>query len=260
MTVRTSINMISLAMQGSKAPEQGSDEWHALRRKRMTGSKPANIMFEVKSKEDWDRVHEEFFGNRKPPPFSEEALARMDYGSKTEDIAAMCLLRNMPGSLFFECPLIPHPKYNWIAASPDGFLVQYETDDVGNILPELKVKKRYNIEIKCPMFELLGNPVEMDKKMSKKKAPPYYYMPQIHFEMVMNKVDTTLFVMYTPVRTHVWYIKFSNAYWRQTVDVLKCFKDRCCTWPYMKWKVNKWVRSSQRFAQKQKIWKVIKEP
>ena len=131
--------MISLAMQGSKAPEQGSEAWHALRRKRMTGSKPANIMFDVKSKEDWERVHAEFFGDKKPPPFTEEAIARMDYGSKTEDIAAMCLLRNMPGSLFFECPLIPHPVYNWIAASPDGFLVQYETVELSLILVQRKI-------------------------------------------------------------------------------------------------------------------------
>ena len=246
-------------MQGSSAPEQGTEAWHALRKKRMTGSKPANIMFEVKSREDWNRVHEEFFGDKKPPPFSEEALARMDYGSRTEDVAAMCLLRNLPGSLFFECPLIPHPKFNWMAASPDGFMVQYSTDDKGNIRPELKVEKRYNVEIKCPLFELLEHPAEMKKKMAKKKAPPYYYMPQIHFEMVMNRVRTTLFCMYTPVRTHVWRIEFSDEYWHMTVDILKAFKDRCCTWTYLQDKIKRWVRVSQKFAAKNKIWKIIEE-
>lgn len=249
--------MISLAQQGSSAPEQGSDAWHLLRKKRMTGSKPAGLMFEMKSAEDWDRLHSEIFGNAKPPPFSEEAIARMNYGSETEDVAAELLQKNMPGSLLFECPLVAHPCLNWVAASPDGYLIEFEHEN-GNILPELKVKKRWNVEIKCPLYELLSKPVEMKKKFIKKfKHIPYYYACQIHFEMVMSKCASTLFVVYSPVRTHIWKLEFDEAYWRQSLDVLKTFKDRCSTYENLAAKVKDWVSESRRYAQRYKVWKVI---
>lgn len=249
--------MISLEMMGSKAPPQGSAEWFALRRKRMTGSKPASIMFEVKDLQSWTRVHNEMFGDGKPEPFSEEAIARMQYGSDTEDVAAMLIQQHMKGSLFFECPLVPHPCLNWIAASPDGYMVVFDTDENGQIRPELKVNMRYNIEIKCPLYEFLDDPIEMKKRMKKKKHPPYYYMPQIMFEMTMSRVRTTLFIMYSPPLTHVWRIQYSLLLWKQTLDVLKSFKDRTCTWPNMEKKIKDWVNECRRFAQKHKVWKVI---
>ena len=43
--------MISLAQMGSKAPQQGSEGWHQQRKGRITGSKPAGLFFELKSKE-----------------------------------------------------------------------------------------------------------------------------------------------------------------------------------------------------------------
>lgn len=139
--------MLSLGQQGSSAPVQGSDAWLKLREKRMTGSKPSSIMFDLKSAEDWDRLWNEMFGDAKPKPFSDEARARMDYGSRTEDTAAALIQKVVPGSIFFECPLIPHSVYNWIACSPDGYLVQFEHDSNGVPLPSFTVKKRYNIEM-----------------------------------------------------------------------------------------------------------------
>ena len=100
----------------------------------------------------------------------------------------------------------------------------------------------------------------MAKKMAKKKHPPYYYMAQIHFEMCMSNVTDTLFVMYSPVRTHVWKMKADFEYWRQTVDVLKSFKDKCCSYESLAAKVKNWVTASRRYAQKHKIWKVIVPP
>ena len=249
--------MISLAQQGSSAPPQGSEEWLQLRKRRLTGSKPANLCFELKSQEDWDRLHDEMLGDRKPPAFSDEAIARMNYGSETEDVAAELLQQNIPGSVFFEVPLIKHPVYNYIAASPDGLLIQFEHDENGRIYDTLNVIKRYNVEVKCPLFEYLSNPVEQRKKMMKKKHAPYYYMAQIHFEMVCQKTKTTLFIMYTPVRSHVWKMEFDEDYWRQTIDMLKTFKDKCCTFEALDSKVKDWIAESRRYAQRYKIWKVI---
>ena len=183
--------MISLAKMGSTAPEQGPEAWHQLRKKKMTGSKPAGLMFELKSMEDWDRLHGQIFGNVKPPPFSEEAIARMDYGSETEDVAAELLQKNMPGSLLFECPLIRHPCLGWISASPDGYLIEFEHEN-GNILPELKVKKRWNVEIKCPLYALLNKPIELKKTFKKKfKYIPYYYATQVSYLYSIAKLNVT---------------------------------------------------------------------
>lgn len=239
---------ISLAQQGSKMPEQGTQEWLDSRKGLMTGSKPANIMFEVKDAMSWDHMWSVWFAGKPDKPFSEEAKRRMAWGSDHEDEAAAQLAREVNG-IFFETPLIKHKMYPWIAASPDGLMMHLNDD---NTLREL-----VNVEIKCPLMEYVDQPQKLAQKMAAKKSPPYYYMPQIHFEMCMSGVRKTYFFMWTPVRSHLWVIHFDDDYWRQTVDVLLAFKERIIAWPALEQMILAWKRTSQAFARKHEVFKVI---
>ena len=103
--------------------------------------------------------------------------------------------------------LLDHPVYDWIAASPDGYVVRLETDEHNMPKKPYKVIERAALEIKCPGSNLrdannVPMPFEMAKSLKKKKNPPYYYMTQLHFEMVALGTPITYFYMWTP-----WYSK-----------------------------------------------------
>ena len=58
-------NIYSLKEQGIGAqPEQGSPEWLAGRIGRITGSKPSDLYFNFKCESDWDKILENWFGNK----------------------------------------------------------------------------------------------------------------------------------------------------------------------------------------------------
>lgn len=258
------LTMISLAQLGSKAPEQGSVEWHGLRKNRITGSKPASLMFDLcpskqhtPTEDDWVRLWAEWFAGRAKKPFSDEALARMNYGSVTEDIAAAAVVKAIPGSIFIERPLIPINSL--LAASPDGLLLQFKLDENGDFVRPLQLIKKYNLEIKCPLYECKDDKVECIKKMKKKKHMQYYYVPQIHFEMQSQGVKDTIFINFTPHRSHIWRVKFDDEIWRKTLSVLLAFKEKACSFEHLQNLIQDWKMDCTRHAQKFPIWKVIDE-
>ena len=249
--------MLSLAQQGSKAAEQGSPAWHALRRRKITGSKPSSLFFEFSDNNSWETLHDQWLGECLPETFDEESRARMAWGSEKEDVAACVLQRAVRNSIFFELPLIPHSTYNFLAASPDGLLLTFHSDEHNNIDLKKPILKAYNVEIKCPLYQYRNDRSALIKHMRKKKSPQYYYMYQIHSEMCMSGVNTTYFVMWTPAVTKIWIAKFNPEYWRKSVFMLKCFKDRCCTWAAMKGLVDSWKRDSMKEATRAVLWKEI---
>ena len=256
--------MISLAQLGSRSPEQGTDEWLDQRKGRITGSKPAGLIFDLLSgrdstptEGDWTRIWEEWFAGRKAPPFSEDAIARMQYGSVTEDVAAMALVKAIPGAIFFERPLIEINKI--LAASPDGYIVQFAVNDDGSFKKPLQPLKYYNLEIKCPLFELRDNARECIEKMKKKKLMQYYYVGQIHFEMMANNVRETLFINYTKHRSHIWKVKWDEEIWRHTLAVVTAFKDRACSFQHLQGLLSDWKMACMKYAAEYPIWKIIDE-
>lgn len=229
---------------GDTGPEQGSDAWFQRRKHKMTGSKPANIMFDCKSDADWQRLHNEFFGEAKREAFTAEQQSFVDWGSKHEDTAVQELIKRLPNTIVYETSIIDHPTYDWMAASPDGYILR--VDDVTKDAPT--VLERAALEIKCPLSKYRNDPYKMDAEMRKKKHPPYYYMTQIHFEMVALGCRTTYFYMWTPVRSHLWKLRFDDAYWVQTVAVLDAFRRRELPWPVMEAHINAWKKTSRGFA------------
>jgi hypothetical protein len=208
-------NIYSLKEQGIGAqPEQGSPEWLAGRIGRITGSKPSDLYFNFKCESDWDKILENWFGN-KVEKFDEVSKARMAWGSKHEDTAVNVIVDSIPRSHFFECPMIPIDDV--YAASPDGAIVVQNEDE--------STSWWANVEIKCPGGGVGKTPEEMAAIVRKKwKTPAPYYMIQIHQEMVAQTTNETLFVVWTPLLTRMWRIPFNESFWNLCLDVLENFQ------------------------------------
>ena len=242
-------------------PEQGSEKWFKKRKHKMTGSKPSSIMFECKDEESYHKMWNQIFGYAEREKFSEDQQKKVDWGKNREDEACETFYKNLPGTIVYETSIIDHPVYHWIAASPDGYVVRVEVDE--NNVPvrydgKLKVIERANLEIKCPNSQYYPDCYKMAKELIKKKSPPYYYMAQLHFEMVALGVKTTYFYMWTPWYSKLWKINFDMAYWIQTVDVLNAFRKKSLSWPILKSKLDVWINTSQAIANKYKTHKEYK--
>ena len=241
-------------------PEQGSEKWFKRRKHKMTGSKPSSIMFECKDVSSYTLIWDRIFGHGEREKFDEEQQKKVDWGSNKEDEACETFYKHLPGTIVYETSIIDHPVYNWIAASPDGYIVRIEVDQNNTPIRyngKLKVIERANLEIKCPYSQYFPDCYKMAKELKKKKSPPYYYMPQIHFEMVALGTPITYFVMWTPWMTVYWRIKFDLSYWVQTMDVLDAFRKKIIPWDALKSKINAWIQTSQAFANKQKVHGII---
>lgn len=252
------MSFITLSQQGGNAgPEQGTPEWFNNRKNKMTGSKPSSIMFDCVDQESYDRLWGQYFGGEPAPEFDETQQAAVDWGSNMEDVACLEFIRQMPGTFVFETSLIDHPIYKWMAASPDGYIVRFKTDDNKQLIKPLQVLERAAFEIKCPgsrYRDSEGNvqPDVMMKSLEKKANPPYYYMAQVHFEMVMLGVSTTYFYMWTPWYSKMWKIDFDHDYWVQTVGVLKAFYEKEIPFKCLFSKIKNWKATSQVISRKYK--------
>lgn len=234
--------------------EQGSELWFQKRKHKMTGSKPSSIMFECKDELSYQNMWDIVFGNAKPPPFDEKQQAAVDWGSTMEDHACEQFYKTLPGTIVFETSIIDHPTYNWIAASPDGYIVRVKTEN-GQIVQPMQVEERAAFEIKCPGSNLRDSngkpcPYQMAKNLKKKKNPPYYYMTQLHFEMVALGTPVTYFYMWTPWFSKVWKVDFDHSYWRETMEVLSAFKHKIVPWCVLKSKIDAWINMSKAIARK----------
>ena len=257
------MSFITLAQQGGYAgPEQGTAEWFENRKNKMTGSKPSSIMFDCVDKESYARLWGEYFGGLKKEEFDEKQQAAVDWGSNNEDNACKEFISQMNGFYVFETSLIDHPIYKWMAASPDGYIVRVKTGENNEIIKPFEVIERAAFEIKCSgsRFRDSGGNVEpykMMKDLEKKSNPPYYYMAQVHFEMVMLGVNVTYFYMWTPWYSKLWKIDFDNDYWTQTVSVLKAFYEKEIPFDCLLSKINVWKTSSQNISRRYKPYKIF---
>jgi len=234
-------NFHSIAAQGLSKPEQGTQAWLDGRKGRITGSKPGNLFFDFKQESDWDEILEQWFGDA-VEDFDAISRERMDWGSLHEDTAVGVIMDTFPTAQFFECPQINIDDV--YAVSPDGALLVLHEDGTH--------KEHLNVEIKCPGLYGKGGkqtPEQMKAMLQKKwKFPAYYYMVQIHLEMVGQNAQETLFVAWTPLLTRMWRISFDREYWNVCLEVLENFRKKDVPFDVMYAKVQKLVRLSRRVA------------
>lgn len=231
----------TLADQGLSMPEQGTQEWLDGRKGKITGSKPSSLFFDFKQPSDWDMILDKWFGDY-VEEFDQLSKDRMAWGSTHEDTAAAVVLDHFPTAHFFECPQI---NINDVyAVSPDGALIVLNEDGTH--------KEHYNVEIKCPGRYGVGGvqtPEQMQMYLQKKwPVPAYYYMTQIHQEMVGQSAGQTLFVAWTPILTRMWTIQFDQSYWDLCVEVFENFRKKNVPFEVMYSKVQKLVRRSRGLA------------
>ena len=231
----------SLADQGLSMPEQGTQAWLDGRKGKITGSKPSSLFFDFKQESDWDTILEKWSGDT-VEDFDQMSKDRMAWGSKHEDTAAAVILDHFPNAQFYECPQI---NINDVyAVSPDGALVLMNEDNTP--------KEHFNVEIKCPGRYGAGGqqtPEQMKKYLEKKwDVPAYYYMTQVHQEMVGQKADQTLFVAWTPLLTRTWRIPFDKSYWDLCLEVFENFRNKNVPFDVMYSKVQKLMRRSRGLA------------
>ena len=240
----------------SMGPEQGTDEWFEKRKHKMTGSKPSSIMFDCTDEAGYNKLHAQIFGDLPRDEVNESQRAAMDWGTNNEDTACLKFIDLMPGTIVYETSIIDHPTIPWMAASPDGYIVRLAHDN-GTIKTPHEVVERAAFEIKCPGSRYrdadgVPMPDAMMKDLMKKKSPPYYYLAQVHFEMVMLGTPVTYFYMWTPWYSKVWKINFDKVYWEETVSTLKAFKEKNIPFPFMKAKIDAWKAMSQAISRKYK--------
>ena len=234
---------------------QGSDGWFAKRKHKMTGSKPSSIMFDCKDEASYLKLWSIIFGETRPEPFDARQMLAVNWGKDMEDVAAKRFYETLPGTILFETSIIDHPTYDWIAASPDGYIVRVETDGDGLPIKPYNVIERANLEIKCPASHLRdadGNvmPYAMAKELKKKKNPPYYYLTQLHFEMVALGTPITYFHMWTPWFSKVWVVHFDHKYWEETMAVLDAFRRKEIPWEVLDSKIQTWKNTSQAICRR----------
>jgi len=191
---------------------QRTSAWFRFRKGRMTGSKFSNLFF-TNTEEELDILRDRIFHDGPKEKFDAASLVRMNWGSQHEDHAAAEMIQAFPNMIGFESSIVAHPTVSWIAASPDGTLALLDTDT--------GTYTHINCEIKCP--------APKDGKILQKPYPHYYYMPQIHMEMICTGTRTTIFVIWTPKTTRMWAVQFDQGFHDAMVELTVAFKEKSCT-------------------------------
>lgn len=148
---------------------QRTPEWYAIRKTLMTASNAAAAIG-IKPYESFrGDPREECLNQIVTGSFKGNVATR--HGSEHEDMVRDRLCE-ITGEVALEFGLIVHPKYPWLAASPDGITTS------GRM-----------IEIKCPMYrEIIPGHV------------PHHYYPQIQTQMEVCDLNFCIFCQWQPAR------------------------------------------------------------
>jgi len=141
-------------------PEQKSEEWHNLRDKRATASDGGCILNE----NHYEPQYKFLIKKVQRPPFT--GAKNCYHGCKYEQTATMIYEYRMNVKVA-EFGLVAHPKYNFLAASPDGIISKYKLD--GKSLTKHVGRM---LEIKCTTTR----EIKMDGEIKGNICPIYYWI------------------------------------------------------------------------------------
>ncbi|XP_072110562.1 uncharacterized protein [Mobula birostris] len=119
------------------------------------------------------------------------------------------------------CGLFIDPAKNWLAASPDGLVVDKATRDVVGLL-----------EVKCPYkhrHHSINKACEdkdfcLENKDKLKKNHPYF--TQVQCQMAVTGISKADFVVYTEKDIAVVPVEFDGEFWKETLEKLEDFYTR----------------------------------
>ncbi|XP_059847481.1 uncharacterized protein LOC132406183 [Hypanus sabinus] len=119
------------------------------------------------------------------------------------------------------CGLFIDPAKNWLAASPDGLVVDKKTGDVVGLL-EVKCPykhRKHSINKACEDKDFC-----LESKDKLKKNHPYF--TQVQCQMAVTGISKTDFVVYTEQDIAVVPVEFNGKFWKETVEKLEDFYTR----------------------------------
>lgn len=147
------------------APEQRTEPWYLARQNSITASEAGSALG-VNPYETVEQYIEKKALSIPTPP--NKAMA---WGTLLEPVAAEWYKTTFAEPVvFYNMPLLVHPRYDWIAASPDGLLVS-EDHSTGLL-----------VEIKCPLNRRPNGTV------------PRHYWMQMQFQMEVCDMDACEFI------------------------------------------------------------------
>jgi putative phage-type endonuclease len=151
---------------------QGSEGWHKLRNERATAS-DAGCILDIN---DHEAPYKFLIKKVINPPFENNMFCY--HGKKFEHIATMIYQYRMNVTVE-EFGLIAHPKYYFLAASPDGIVGKYKLDG--------KSRTKYvgrMLEIKCPLKRKINTTGETYGDIC-----PKYYWAQVQLQLECCNLD-----------------------------------------------------------------------
>ena len=196
--------------------EQGSDEWLALRRRRLTASRMGDVMAKKTTKRYQDYQQQIVFELLGYEEEEEEAAPHFAHGRAMEPYARGAYEWKYNCKVTADVFCI-HPEHDWMACSPDGL-----------VLPDMEVP----IEIKCrEKYATYHDKVARALRLEKIDA---CYRPQVQAQMWVMGVPLLKFVEYyhdseMEVRKmHVMDVKRDDDYINQMSNRAADFFLECC--------------------------------
>lgn len=155
-----------LILKNIKSPKQRTDEWYKIRYNRITASDCGCVLNLNIYEPQYSFILKKTIGI----PFKSNEYCY--HGKKFEGIAIMIYEYRMNVRVT-EFGLIPHPKYDFLGASPDGICSQFKYDNIHRS----KFVGRM-LEIKCPLSRKLIKTGDIIDNIC-----PIYYYAQIQLQL-----------------------------------------------------------------------------
>ncbi len=178
--------MASLA--STRELTQGTPEWFAARRSRLTASNfgtAAGISKYVSPRSLWLKITNQIEVTR-------NETAATQHGVDNEDKVRK-MYEAISGTTVTETGFWVHPKHGWLGASPDGLV-----GDIGML------------EIKCPVYQV-------------HETIPGHYMAQIQGQLECADRIYCDFASWHGNTLNIWRVYRSKVYWNWLYSILKAF-------------------------------------
>ena len=194
---------------------QRTPAWFARRKAKVSGSRLSQLLF-CKTEEEVNTYRRILQGLEKAEPLDAEALRRCQWGTIHEADCIHTLLENCPDMEVFEVGFELHRTQAWMGSSPDG-IVRWPSRT-----PLLGV-----LECKC------CTKLNKAGKTQPYSQVPYYYLPQVYWEMRCTGLSYAVFVCWGELETIAWHIPFDRSMWLAIYELVTSFM--AGDLPYSSW-------------------------